>query len=518
MTRWTIIALASLTVCSLHAADATPGRVTSKMRGLIFNQDCTDLFYSHEIKDGVDGGAVVDEYVDLLAQAGVVTLMINTNARKTNYQSDVWETFWAGYDPNGPDDQPFLQPIPQASRPGWRRMIHSMWAMDHQGIDYVARMASRARQDGISPWVSLRMNDVHENDNLAHPFHGAMWREEKYFRGGSMPYYARGLDYAHPEVRDMYRKLIVETLQRYDLNGLELDFMREPYLFREGQEAAGAAILRDWLRGIRRLTKDAGVRRGHPVQLAVRVPSQPEVALGWGLDAEQWSKDGLVDLIVVTPRWATLEYDMPLREWQKLLAGTGVTVAGGLEILHRPLPGGEAHPVNPEQARGAAAAVLAGTADAVYLFNYFGTMAHPSAWGPEYVRSLKAMSSLQELRKLPRRHAVTWRDITGPGEQYQAPLPAEGTALDLPVNIGPAPVPTDVVTIELTLDGAESAAPAVVLNGKETALQGREGQLLTYLAPTAALSIGTRAVVKIAAADGKPVRVVGLEVRIIPKP
>ena len=134
----------------------------------------------------------------------------------------------------------------------------------------------------------------------------------------------------------MYRALIVETLQRYDIDGLELDVMREPYLFRIRAEVEGGKLLNEWLRGIRRLVYDASVRRGHPIRVGVRVPSHVEVAQSWGLDAVAWAKEGLVDLVVATPRWATLEYDMPLGEWARALAGTGVTLAGRLEILHRP--------------------------------------------------------------------------------------------------------------------------------------------------------------------------------------
>lgn len=231
------------------------------LHGLLFNEDDTDFFGAHRVREGVDGGALVDQYVDLLADAGVTVLLTCPNARRTNYRSQVWDAYWDGYDPHGTDDQPFLQPVPKAQRGGWRQLVHSMWALDAQGVDYPARMAARARQRGISPWITLRMNDVHMNDNLEHPFHGTMFRQERFFRGGPASYFARALDYAHPEVRDYYRALVVEVLQRYDLDGLELDFMREPYLFAPGQEQAGAALLLDWLRGIRRLVHDASVRR-----------------------------------------------------------------------------------------------------------------------------------------------------------------------------------------------------------------------------------------------------------------
>ena len=40
----------------------------------------------------------------MIAGAGVTVLLCNTNARRTNYRSDVWEAFWDGYEPGEPDE------------------------------------------------------------------------------------------------------------------------------------------------------------------------------------------------------------------------------------------------------------------------------------------------------------------------------------------------------------------------------------------------------------------------------
>ena len=163
------------------------------------------------------------------------------------------------------------------------------------------------------------MNDVHNNDVLDHPFHGRFWvQNPSFFRQGATGYFANALDYAHPEVRDLYRRLIEESLT-YDVDGIELDFMREPHVFSPGQEAAGLPVLTEWLREIRRLVRDTAAKRGRPVRLGVRVPSRPETARAYGLDPVGWAQEGLVDLVVPTPRWATLEFDMPLAQWRRLL-------------------------------------------------------------------------------------------------------------------------------------------------------------------------------------------------------
>ena len=491
-----------------------------KLSGLLQNEDCTNFFYYQDFPAG-KAGEMVDRYVDVLAGAGVNVLMCNTNARRTNYRSEVWQAFWDGYDLNGPDDQPFLADVPPARRKTYRKLVGNMLEVHKQGVDYPARVIQRCRHRSISPWISLRMNDVHENDNLDHPFHSALWRKPGLFRQGHPGYYARALDYAHAEVRDHYHALIVETLQRYDLDGLELDFMREPYLFSVGKEQEGRRILTEWLRSIRAVADDAARRRGHAVKLGVRVPSCPDTALGLGLDAPTWAKEGLVDLVVAAPRWSTLEFAMPLDKWRELL-GDRVTLAGGLEAHYRPNPATPQRPVTREEATGAAVAVLCGGADVVYLFNYF-QHGHPKWPIPEYQRTLKSLSSLDALLKLPRRHAVTFRDVTVPGETYRAPLPASGKQLSFTLPLGPAPSPGWQAEATVGIAGlrAVDAPPTVSVNGTAGKLQSSKPEttkdrLLTYAFPLTALRGTNRDAVTVAATGNVPVNVLRVEVSMRP--
>ena len=490
----------------------------AKLAGLLHNEDSTDFFYHQDFPAG-KAGELVDRYVDVLAGAGVSVLMCNTNARRTNYRSKVWEAFWDGYDPSGPDDQPFLSTVPQDQRKTYRKLVGNMLATHSEGVDYPARVIQRCRHHGIAPWISVRMNDVHENDNLDHPFHSALWRRPELFRQGHPGYFARALDYARAEVRDHYQALIIETLERYDIEGLELDFLREPYLFSKGKEPEGREILNEWLRGIRTLADFAAKRRGHAVKLGVRVPSSPDTALGLGLDAPTWVKEGLVDLVVAAPRWATLEFAMPLGKWRGLL-GDRVTLAGGLEVLCRPAPDAQSHMVTQEEAAGAASAVLAGGADVVYLFNFF--QHGPPGWPiPEYQRMLKAFSSREELLKLPRRHAVTYRDVTIPGEDYHAPLPASGTQLSFALPLGPAPAAGWHIetAIEVSAPVTEESLPRVSINGVTGTFHSSEtlkngNRLAIHAFPTTVLSGRDCDTIDVAAAGKDPVKVLRVEVSL----
>lgn len=500
------------------SAGAAPTSAAAQITGLLHNEDCTDFFYTQTFPPG-KAGEIADRYVDVLAGAGVTVLLCNTNARKTNYRSGVWEAFWDGYDPDGPDSQPLLAPIPEEDRKRYRSLIHNMLEVHRQGVDYPARIIARCRHHGISPWISLRMNDVHCNDNLAHPFHGALWRKSELFRKGHPGYFARGLDYAHAPVRDHYRALIVETLNRYDIDGLELDFMREPYLFSKGEEQAGGKLLTQYLREIRALVDRAAARRGHPIRVGVRVPSEPGTALGLGLDAPTWAREGIVDLVVATPRWQTMQFDIPLRKWRTLL-GDRVTLAGGLESRCQPYPGAPVRHMDPECAAGAAVAVLSGGGDVVYLFNYFQNAGWPEA---EYQRRLRAFASLAELCKLPRRHVVTHREIVVPGEDYRPPLPATGRALSFHLPLGPAP--PDGWQAEAIIEAApgdrNAKNPAVTVNDAAARFASARSlengnRLLTYSIPARALPGKNSDTIRVAAASETPIQLLGVEVRIFP--
>ena len=487
---------------------------------LFYNQDCTDFFWTSEILAG-KAGETIDRYVDVIAGAGVTVFLCNSNARRTNYRSRVWDAFWDGYDPNGPDDQPFLTPIPKSEVAAYRKGIGNMLAVHQQGIDYPARVIERCRHHGISPWITLRMNDCHMNDVAAHPFHGSFWiKNPQWVRKNSPGYFATCLDYAHPEVRDYFMTLVVETLERYDIDGLELDFMREPYLFSAGKESEGALILTGWLREVRKRVVDAAARRRHPIRIGVRVPSRPEVAPAMGLDAIAWAKEGLVDVVVATPRWASIEFDMPISQWRQLLGETKATLAGGLEILYRPSPGGLAATVTPELAFGAAGSVLSQGADAVYLFNYF-----PSAFSASiYQSTLMSMSSLDSLQKLPRRIGVTYRDITAPGEKYQPPLPATGREISLTMRIRPIPDARWLGNLSIELATAPSdlmPVPSVLVNGTPCEFLNENpakevSRLLTFRIPTAVLIKTEIHEIKIFSKDKKSLTVQLVEVALRP--
>lgn len=500
------------------------------MTRLYYNEDSTNFFFHYDATDG-HGAAALDGYLDLLSVAGVTSLLCNTNAQRCNYRSHVWTPTWEGFNPTGTDDQPYLAPIAPAARAGWRRLATNMLALHEEGIDYPAHVIEGSRRRHMSPWITLRMNDVHDQDNLEHPIHGRFWCEHAEFwrdssRQGSNSYFGRAFDFGQDEVRDYYMALIDETLERYDVDGLELDFLREPFLFSVGAEQKGRPLLTEWVGQVRARVDAAALRRGHPVLLGVRTPSRRAVAEAFGLDPLAWARAGWLDLLVVSPRWSTIEFDMPLNEWRQQLEGCTLTLAGGLEILvgrHWTAP---KRPVTAAEARGAAAQVLAGGADVVYLFNYFQSAdaaTIPDAWTRDaYTETIASLASLERIAPLPRCHSITFPDLVGPEgtDPDTLQLPAQGTSLLFFLPTGPRPVAgTAELRLEVAVETLADAVPVVRVNDSEplalaSDTSAEQIRRVAFDVPVAILCDGTRNCIRVECQQ--PLRIEGVDVHIQP--
>lgn len=468
-----------------------------QINGPIYNQDSSEFFFTHSAEQV--SGEAVDAYIDRLAVAGVGTFASCGNAQRANYASEVWERDWHGYDPEGPDDQPVLKHALKEQIVPFRHRLDSAKRLAEMGVDFHQRALARCRHHGMGAWMSMRMNDVHGCMEEDSPLLSTFFKEQRaanqlrtQYRDTSWA--DRSLDWERPEVQEHYFKLVVEQLERFDMDGLELDWMRFGYHFRPGRELEGGRVITDWMRRVRAECAAAGERRGRSIMLGVRVPSRPETARKLGMDAMAWAKEGLVDLVVPTPFWATCEFDMPMQEWRNLL-GDRVRLAGGLEIRYEPVPNGPATMMTPELATGAALSVLHGGADQVYLFNYFPSgHSLTKDWGAETIdRVFRAMADETTLANQSRRHGVTFRDVRAPGEPLDNALPATDLQVDMPspsgcalrINTGTKPIDRVVeLHLEFEKDGIAPSKLRVHVNGQQCALkQSGEDGVATYDIP-----------------------------------
>jgi hypothetical protein len=404
-TRFVFLALVALAPAAMGFSDNGP-------LGLVINEDDSHFYTSRPAeKMTVEGlQALVDGYVG----TQVSQIFFNANSQRTAYRSAVWTPIWEGNNPEKTDNK-------------W---VHNAWLLDQKGINPFLVWIARCREKGISPWISMRMNDVHEANDVNSYIHGRFWKEHpQYWR---IPSYAGGgwieksLDYAHPEVREYNMALIREYLELFDMDGLELDWMRFGYHFKPGYEEEGRKLLIEFTRQVRELTNQWSAKRGHPIKLAARVPATPEYAYGLGLDGAAWAREGLIDMLIPTPFFLPADFDIPMEQWRELLgpASKNVVLAAGMEQHIRGNPKQDTILNDAETMRGFTAAMLHRGADQIYLFNHMDsetTVASES----DYRKILTEAARLDTVLDKPRRHILTYHDTVPPGVPKPSLLPLE---------------------------------------------------------------------------------------------
>ncbi|MCA9411934.1 MAG: family 10 glycosylhydrolase [Candidatus Omnitrophica bacterium] len=420
--------------------------------GILYNEDDSNRFMIDP--PGEMTTKTLDKLVDDLAGTHVTTYIICCCAKNANYPSEAWSVYGDGFDPNLDNTQPFFGDVDPAGRDGLRRWAHNLQKMTAEGIDTNAYMIERSRKKGISPWISIRMNDAHDAPLKESPLHSRFFMDHPEFRrktGSVGAWTDVCLDYGRPEVRAHAMALIEEVCSRYDMDGLELDWNRFPLHLKEGEEDLYRDVLTEWMGEVHEVVKSAEDKWGHPIHLVARVSARPEVAYGIGLDAVEWARKGFIDHLIVAPFWATTDFNIPVEKWIENLQGTGVGVTAGLEARVQPYPGGPSLPNTPDRRRGAALAMLSRGSQGIYLFNYFEV---PSA----YHDLLNELDSEEVLRQKNRTYEVTYTDIQIPGDPIPAHLPktiGKHESAEFEIPIGPKPLPSEVtlsVVYESTSD------------------------------------------------------------------
>jgi len=491
------------------------------MSGILLNLDSTEFFLAPREEMTREG---VQRHADVFVGSQVSALLINTNANRVSYRSDVWDAHWDGFDPTQDENQPFFAGCNPAGRASLYQWIANMAALHAAGVDYPGTMVSRCRERGISPWISIRMNDIHDVDQPDSVMHSTFWKQHPEFR--RVPYRFEGwndraLDYARPEVRDHYLALIRESLERWDVDGLELDWMRFGFHFRPGREEEGGRILETWIAELRALCDTWQERRGHPITLAARVPTRPETARELGLDGARWAQSGAINCLIVAPFFTTTEFDVPLDLWRNLLRGTKVPLAAGLEVNVSPFPGAPQRLQTPETTRANCAAFLNRGADLIYLFNFF-PKSHPY-WDADYAELIRTVGSLETLAGKARRHVVTYPDTWAPGEPPGRMLPAsfgQGTTA-LRIDTGPRPTAPEA-SLFVDVDGGDAGELSVRVNTEPITARGRAPFTETGYVPATRYEFGVASailnpgqnVVEVRTDTAGTFRVVGLEVLV----
>ena len=248
-----------------------------------------------------------------------------------------------------------------------------------KGLDPLRIMVEFCKANDIEIFWSMRMNDIHDSYPQWSELVSQFKRDNPellFGTPGGPPPFGRwsGLDYGRPEVRDRAFRLLEDVCRRYDVDGIELDFMRHMPHFRcnaEGEDCAQNErdMMTGLLRRVREMTEQIGLKRNRPILVAVRLPASSSCCNACGLDVIAWLEQGLVDMLV-PGEW---EFS-PWEKWVALGQKHGVPVYPclswtGSKKRKGPPSMQEGIPIGSLYAR--ALNVWHSGADGVYLFNAF---------------------------------------------------------------------------------------------------------------------------------------------------
>ncbi len=262
-----------------------------------------------------------------------------------------------------------------------RRMADNTRTFLDAEIDILDLLAERAHDRGLGFWPALRMNDNHEDDTPRFGTLRSTYKKEhpELLIGASYPRdhpygppkegYTWCFDFARPEVRERKLGLILETCEKHDVDGFEMNFQRGPWYFKDGEQQAGLPLMTDFVRAVRSGTRAISERKGRPLTLMARVPPTVEWCLSLGLDAPTWIEENLVDLIVPMDS-QHLDMGAEVRRFADLARGTECRIGGGLE--HRFRGYGSRTPLvpGPDMLYAGALSYWHQGASFIYLFNY----------------------------------------------------------------------------------------------------------------------------------------------------
>ena len=446
---------------------------TSAAQGIILNEDDSHFYFSRKSDEMTREGLLA--WVNQYEHTGVTHLFLCPNAMKASFRSKTWDSIW----------DLGQQRVPEGDALG-ANFVANARLLFERGLDPYAVWIEQARKINISPWVSMRMNDVHNVDDPKHYLHSSFWvNHPEFWRvpgSTSGSWVDRALDYTHPEVREYAMSFVKELLERYDVDGIELDWMRFGYHFKPGSESAGLALLNDFMKTVRETADTWSKKRNHPIKISARVPAVPDASLGLGLDAITWVNEKWVDILVPTPFWATADYNIPFDVWREKLgdAQKNVTLAAGLELLLRAYPGAKAKPTDLAAVYGFATAAYHRGADQIYLFNYFDPT--PIADNPAESKVLLEKGLARKIvEQGPRRHIITYHDTVTPTVSADIQLPADITQTPKAFKIYAGPLPhSGSAAVIIGLSDKATTTPAEVIltvNKHEQEIAGKDNSI-----------------------------------------
>ncbi|MEE3373456.1 MAG: family 10 glycosylhydrolase [Planctomycetota bacterium] len=246
-------------------------------------------------------------------------------------------------------------------------------------------------------------------------------------------------NFAVPQVRRHKVAVLREVAERYNLDGINIDFGRHPPFLPKGKQWELRDALTSFVRRVREMLQEVARERNRPFLLSVRVADTLAGCHFDGLDLEKWVQDNLIDMIVIGTR--SIEVDLP--GFRRITRGTHVKLYPCIDQHHS--PDGYHAIADPRFLRGLAANWWHQGADGIATFNFWNELpaagARIGSSGPLYegksvhARAYREIGDANQLAPLDKWFVVSrrygggfynrqgdrWDDYTN--LNHQAPLP-----------------------------------------------------------------------------------------------
>ncbi len=378
-----------------------------------------------------------------------------------------------------------------------------------RGEDYFQWLIDFCRENDMEIFFSFRFNDTHDvghRPNKPH-FLFCKWKDEhrQFLFGADHTQSPRNgwwsaLEFSHPEVRDRQLELVKAVLDKYDVDGIDLDFSRYPRIFRSTASGTPASpeeleMINDLMRKIRAAIDAKGREISRGLLLSVVLPDSMEMCRNLGYDVDTWMREGLVDIIQQTDgfrinpisdiaenahRYGVKYYAFNGSPWPYASLENG-------SILLRRAASAYAARAHTAMTRGA---------DGLYLYNI--------TEAGEFKRA--AATDVEQLATVPfRRYFITdfaWEIPRGysfsPAEyQHYGQLTAHvkcnivpGTEKKFPLELGDAPAGNARVVAYIDRTAGTPGALHISSNGIEWPRTGIVGRYESFTVPEGALKAG----------------------------
>ena len=431
--------LLSVVGCSRIQRQENVQRRESPGKGIVvFNQDDSHFIRKLPAEKYV-------EYFDSVCQGVVTHFFMCPNAMRSNVDSKYLEPIWKAL------DEP-------RRKKGWAEA--AKWLHDN-GIDPYSIWTKRAREKGVSPWLSIRMNDIHGvgATDFSWPSLSTMWLQHPEYRRdpqyAGKTYHPYAFDFAHKPVRDTRIGYVREMLERYDVDGVELDWLRFPWNLSPGRELADAHYLTEVVRAARQAADEASKKWGHPVKVACRVLTTYEGAVALGTDPVAWAGEGIIDWLIVCNFLYSADFNLPYADWIRRIHSVNpdVLVIPGTDLAvdkEKLKAGHTARRMTTEEYAGWCDSVYTQGAPGIYLFNFMYLPATNAVWKMMQTGGMAPSA----VAHAPRAYPVTFHEYA-PGarlEDRQVPCAIDSGA-EIRIRVGTPPNEGERAVLRLAFDG-----------------------------------------------------------------